>query len=145
MRPWGIIVLLGLLSSGAYAQSITPRDLGQKMASATPPVIFDVRDQITFSRNALPGAVNLVWNGVSLPDGYRDRISSAAREIIVVCQDGTRSKAVAAFLTTQGYTNVSYLEGGLAAWGNDNPDKQMTTWGVIKVLFGSSTYRQKQG
>jgi rhodanese-related sulfurtransferase len=144
-RAWAAALLLVALSSGVFAQSITPRDLGQKMVSGNQLVIFDIRDQTSFARTSLPGAINIVWNGVSLPYGYWDHIGTYAREIIVVCQDGTRSEAVTLFLKKQGYTNVSYLEGGLTAWGNGAYNQQLTTWGVIKVLFGNSHYRHKQG
>jgi rhodanese-related sulfurtransferase len=39
------------------------------------------------------------------------------REIIVVCEHGTRSQSVAHYLVTQaGFADVANLEGGMSAW-----------------------------
>jgi rhodanese-related sulfurtransferase len=48
------------------------------------------------------------------------RLSELSRdqETVVMCHAGGRSLRVAQFLAAQGFTNVSNLTGGIAAWSD---------------------------
>ena len=41
------------------------------------------------------------------------------RELVLYCHHGTRSRAAAEFLVTQGYETVWNLSGGIDAWSTD--------------------------
>jgi phage shock protein E len=51
-------------------------------------------------------------------DELPDRLSDIPkdREIIVICRSGHRAQSGAAVLIQAGFTQVSYLSGGLQAW-----------------------------
>jgi rhodanese-related sulfurtransferase len=50
-----------------------------------------------------------------------------AREIVVICHHGVRSRQVALFLDREGLKNVINMAGGLAAWARD-VDPNMPTY-----------------
>jgi rhodanese-related sulfurtransferase len=90
--------------------SLTADDLRQQLASATPPLLLDVRGPLEFQRRHLPGAVLL-----PLPE-LAARAAEVPRTgpVVVYCQSGVRSaKAVDLLRRELGYDNVLTLTGGL--------------------------------
>ncbi|MDX1934260.1 MAG: rhodanese-like domain-containing protein [Capsulimonadales bacterium] len=75
--------------------------------------VVDVREPRAFREGHISEAI-------SLPaDDFADRYSreiSPDDPVIVVCQRGQTSVAAAGFLASQGFTNVSTMEGGMNAW-----------------------------
>jgi molybdopterin/thiamine biosynthesis adenylyltransferase/rhodanese-related sulfurtransferase len=94
----------------AEATSLTADDLRQQLASATPPLLLDVRGPLEFQRRHLPGAVLL-----PLPElAARAAEVPRTRPVVVYCQSGVRSaKAVDLLRRELGYDNVLTLTGGL--------------------------------
>jgi molybdopterin/thiamine biosynthesis adenylyltransferase/rhodanese-related sulfurtransferase len=94
----------------AEATSLTADDLRQQLASATPPLLLDVRGPLEFQRRHLPGAVLL-----PLPElAARATEVPRTRPVVVYCQSGVRSaKAVDLLRRELGYDNVLTLSGGL--------------------------------
>ena len=80
----------------------------------------DVREQMEFAGGTIPGAVHA-------PRGFLEFIAdpespmhkpaiSPDKHLVVFCAAGGRSALATKTLADMGYTNVSSLGGGLAAW-----------------------------
>ena len=89
-----------------------PELAAQLAASATPPLLLDVREPHEFAYCRIAGSINLPLN--SLPARLAE--INPSREIIVICHHGIRSHMAAQFLLDQGYANVVNLTGGVASW-----------------------------
>jgi rhodanese-related sulfurtransferase len=50
-----------------------------------------------------------------------------ARETVVICHHGVRSRMVCRFLESQGFSNLINLSGGVDAWARE-VDHQMPTY-----------------
>ncbi len=78
------------------------------------PVMIDVREQDEYSQGFIPGSK---W----IPRGFLElRIEDAVPErdtpVVIYCAGGTRSALAAKSLKELGYSNVSSMAGGFAAW-----------------------------
>lgn len=93
------------------ADMIDPLEALQRLVSAVPPVILDLRTENEFRAGHIPGARWLA------ADDLGDEIASlpADREYMTVCRSGARSGVAAWHLRAAGYS-VSSLCGGLLAW-----------------------------
>ena len=141
-------LVLGTFMFGSFAsaQSITPKEFQAHLSAGAKFVLFDIRSEASFKQGALPGALNIGWNGSQLADGYTAVVPSSDYGVIVVCQNGAESAKAVLYLRAQGYTNVVYIAGGMDACSTilHIPRPFSTsTWGVIKALFGSTSYRHK--
>jgi len=87
-------------------------ELKARLASDAPPLLLDVREPYEWTDGGIPGAVPMPMNSVPnrLAELPRDR------EIVAYCSVGQRSWAVAEFLLRNGFSRVSNLDGGMAAW-----------------------------
>lgn len=76
------------------------------------PVLVDVRTPSERANKTVPGSMHRPLNSLStaLPDVQRDR------PIIVFCAGGYRSSIAASVLQREGFTKVSEVAGGIAAW-----------------------------
>ncbi len=76
--------------------------------------LVDVREPRDFHKGHIKDAI-------SLPAGdFADRFErelDADDAVILVCERGQTSDAAARFLLTQGFTNVTTMDGGMLAWG----------------------------
>ena len=87
----------------------------QTLRGAMPsPVLVDVREDNEWNKSRIPGAIH-VGRGV-LEMNIEARVPQKSTPIIVYCQGGGRSAVAADVLAKIGYTNVSSLSGGLAAY-----------------------------
>ena len=108
----------GLASADARPNRVaTTERLGadvaaSRLASATPPVIVDVRSASERAQKRIEGSVHLPLNHLA------DRLSEipADRAVLVHCAGGYRSSIAASLLQRHGFTQVSELAGGIAAW-----------------------------
>jgi rhodanese-related sulfurtransferase len=144
MALWAGWLLLCTAALGG-AQTLTPKQVQEKINAGGNFILIDIRSQTSFNIQTIANAIHLNWDGKQFTDNYAGKIGGNSREIIVFDQNGVESGQAAAFLKAQGYTTVEYVEGGIAAYLNNlgvRPNNP-TTWGVIKVLFGNSNYRQK--
>ena len=80
-----------------------------------PPLLLDVREPWEFRICHIDGSL-LVPMG-SVPSYLQEL--DAAREIVVICHHGIRSRQVALYLEQQGFARVINMEGGVAAWARD--------------------------
>jgi glyoxylase-like metal-dependent hydrolase (beta-lactamase superfamily II)/rhodanese-related sulfurtransferase len=83
-----------------------------RLASATPPMIIDVRSASERAQKRIEGSAHIPLNHLL------DRLSEipADRAVLVHCAGGYRSSIAASLLQRQGFTQVSELAGGIAAW-----------------------------
>lgn len=96
----------------AQAASIQP-DALEKLLAETP-LIIDVRSSFSFGMGHIPQSMNIIdelfshmlEQGESMPTD---------RPIVVICGDGSTSRAFAAYLRRQG-CDAAYLDGGFGSW-----------------------------
>jgi rhodanese-related sulfurtransferase len=111
--------------SGAYFQTLVREaktrireiDASQlaMLQKANPsPVLVDVREDNEWDKSRIPGAIH-VGRGV-LEVNIESRVPQKSTPLVVYCQGGGRSAVSADVLAKMGYTNVSSLAGGLAAY-----------------------------
>jgi rhodanese-related sulfurtransferase len=77
-------------------------------------VLVDVREDNEWNNRRIAGAIH-VGRGV-LEVNIESKVPRKATPIVVYCQGGGRSAVAADVLGKMGYTNVSSLAGGLAAY-----------------------------
>ena len=85
------------------------------LADGAEVVLIDVREELTFSQNFNPlWARNVPLSRLELRFA---RLVPLLTTRIVLCDDGDRLvERAAAILASAGYTDLSYLDGGIAAW-----------------------------
>jgi rhodanese-related sulfurtransferase len=112
-------------ASGGYFQTLVKEaksrireiEVGQlqQARQATPaPVIVDVREDSEWNKSRIPGAIH-VGRGV-LESRIEAQVPQRSTPVVVYCQSGNRSAVSADVLAKMGYTNVSSLAGGIAAY-----------------------------
>jgi rhodanese-related sulfurtransferase len=77
-------------------------------------VLVDVREDNKWDKRRIAGAIH-VGRGV-LENSIESRVPRKSTPMVVYCQGGGRSAVAADVLRKMGYTNVSSLAGGLAAY-----------------------------
>ncbi|MBJ7333739.1 MAG: molybdopterin biosynthesis protein MoeB, partial [Thermoleophilia bacterium] len=101
--------------------------LAGELASATPPVLIDVREPDEYEQGAIADSIHI-------PRGFLEsRIEATApdhdQRIVLTCASGARSAFGAKVLAELGYSNVASLAGGFSGWKQaGNP------WSEPKVL-----------
>ena len=103
------------VSPAVAVPEITARALKLWLASPEPPFLLDVREPYEWRDGGIPGAVQIPMNTVPehLIELPRDR------PIVAYCHLGQRSWVVAEFLLQHGFSRVSSLAGGTAAWASE--------------------------
>lgn len=112
---------------------ITTADLARSLASATPPVLLDVRTAEEFAVSRLRGAVRV--------DPARPNLSTIPSDVVIAvyCSIGWRSGALADRLQREEHADVVNLEGGIFAWANqgrelvrgDRPVREVHPYGAM--------------
>jgi len=104
---------MGFLSNlfGPAVPKISPAELSEKLKFGKHPLILDVRQPGEFRQAHISGAKLIPLNELykhikDLPKG---------REIVCVCDSGSRSRTAAKILVKEGYT-VFDMQGGMVAW-----------------------------
>jgi len=107
----------GLSSEGVHVDDaifdIAPEDLKRALASATPPVLLDVREPMEYQINRLPGSILIPLNDLPERLGQLD----GTRDLVVYCHHGVRSVRAVEFLRAAGF-RARNLSGGIAAWAD---------------------------
>jgi rhodanese-related sulfurtransferase len=76
--------------------------------------IIDVRDQQAYRAGHLLNAIHVPFDAL---EGRMPRIERMkSQQVIVVCEDGKRSRTASAMLRKAGFSQVFSLDGGMAAW-----------------------------
>jgi glyoxylase-like metal-dependent hydrolase (beta-lactamase superfamily II)/rhodanese-related sulfurtransferase len=108
----------GLASADAgTARIMTTERVGadvaaSRLASAAPPVLLDLRTAVERSQKYIEGSTHIPLNHLA------DRLSEipSGRPVLLHCAGGYRSSIGASLLQRAGFTDVSELAGGIAAW-----------------------------
>lgn len=91
--------------------NISVQELQQRQAS-TSITLVDVRTDAEVDRGVIAGAHHIPLHLLPARHGELD----PAATLVVYCQSGGRSAQACAWLSEQGFANVSNLQGGIVAW-----------------------------
>jgi len=114
-----LLVMAGALASFAIlghesGAPITPKELAERIASGSAPLVLDVRSQREFASGHIPGARNIPFTEVG------SRLSELklkeGDEVVVLCEVGGRAAVAETVLRASGYSNVRDLTGDMKAW-----------------------------
>jgi rhodanese-related sulfurtransferase len=91
---------------------ITAATLAERLAAPQPPVVLDVRTVREWQEKRIEGSCHIPLHHLEerLADVPRDR------EVVVHCASGYRSSIAASLLERHGFTQITDLVGGFAAW-----------------------------
>ena len=95
-------------------KTVTPDELRQEMATATPPLVIDVRrvDDHEGGPAGIPGAD---WRAPALLEDWAGGVPAGADVVVYCVRGGGVSQGVQAALDARG-VKARYVEGGLEAW-----------------------------
>ena len=108
----------------AEVEGVSPLEVQQRLEHDPDALVVDVRDAADVPSTGLAArGVNIslgmlpVKADLELPEEWRDsRLQDRSRQIITTCQTGQNAARGAKLLKEMGFTNVSYMEGGMEAW-----------------------------
>lgn len=108
----------------AEVEGIAPLDVQQRLENDPDALVVDVRDAADVPSTGLAArGVNIslgmlpVKADQELPEEWRDsRLQDRSRQIFITCQIGANAARGAKLLKDMGFTNASYMEGGMEAW-----------------------------
>ena len=117
----GLLILTSACTGGASdPNSMTARELQNRMGTEDAPIILDVRSPWEYSAGHIPGAYHL--EDRQLPNRIEELLQLKDREIVVYCEVGPRARWVEGLLKQEGFTNVKHLMGDFSGWRrNGNP------------------------
>ncbi|HUY38766.1 MAG TPA: MBL fold metallo-hydrolase [Candidatus Binataceae bacterium] len=99
-------------------RQLTPAELRDRIASANPPVLIDVRgaDEFSGELGHIGGA--LLAPLAELADRAGELMQFRDRDVVAICRVGVRSTTGAAILTGLGFERVWNLRGGMLEWAD---------------------------
>lgn len=100
-------------------ERITAPTLAERLSSARPPLVLDVRTEKEWQQKRIGGSLNIPLNQLE------NRINEIPcdREIVVHCGSGYRSSIAASLLERRGFAHLMDLVGGFGAWEKCCPGK----------------------
>ena len=104
--------LVALQGSVGRSSRLTPAQLADLIAGPDAPWVLDVRNVGEYDQGGVPGAAHIPLAEL----GRRLSEVPSDRPIVAYCAGGWRSSVAASFLRRHGYSDVSDLAGGFAAW-----------------------------
>ena len=104
--------------------SVSAEEARRRLDEDPNTLVIDVRDESSIRASGLiPGAAAISAGSLlykadnEVPEEWRDaRLADRSRPIITQCDLGPLSAIAAKNLKEMGFTNVSYLEGGIQGW-----------------------------
>ncbi len=112
--------MLAACAGATDPESITPKELLERLGTDTAPIVLDVRSAFEFQAGHVPGAYNLEDRQV--PYRIEELKQLADREIVVYCEVGPRARWVEGYLRQNGFSKVKHLVGDFSGWRrNGNP------------------------
>ena len=108
----------------AEVPAVSPAEAQQRLQQDPNTLVIDVRDAERIQATGMiPSAVAISAGSLlfkadqEVPEAWRDpRLQDRSRPIITQCDLGPLSAISAKTLKEMGFTNVSYLEGGIDGW-----------------------------
>jgi rhodanese-related sulfurtransferase len=92
---------------------ITVNELKEKLDKGLDFIFIDVREPYEYAEFNLGAKLIPMGSAAKIVEDYTDHKND---EIILHCRSGARSGSVQQYLTSQGFTNVRNLLGGVLAW-----------------------------
>ncbi|WP_423147929.1 rhodanese-like domain-containing protein [Rubrolithibacter danxiaensis] len=111
------LLLILLISGSAFAQQketvkVSEFKKGIKKEQA---LVLDVRTPEEYATGHIRGAVNIDWKNAEEFKAKANELQKT-QPVYVYCRSGARSEKASNWLSTNGFTNVTDLEGGIEAW-----------------------------
>jgi rhodanese-related sulfurtransferase len=108
----------------AEVPGVSAQDAHRRIKEDASTLVVDVRDATdTGETGVIPGALNIslgmlpVRADLELPEAWRHpNLQDRSRPVIAVCALGPNGARGARDLKEMGFSNVSFLEGGMQAW-----------------------------
>jgi adenylyltransferase/sulfurtransferase len=101
--------------AGTAQNEVTPAELKEMLASATPPILLDVREPFEWEICHLDGAKLVPLK--ELPARLKEL--DGHRPIVTYCHHGQRSMRALEVLKAAGFAKVRSLKGGIDAWARE--------------------------
>ena len=108
----------------ANVEGISPADAQQRLEQDSNALLVDVRDAGDIaSTGMVTGGMNIslgmlpIKADLELPEDWREPgLQDRSRQVITTCQLGPNAAIGAKLLKDMGFTNVTYMDGGMEAW-----------------------------
>ena len=107
------IIIIRQLFLGKKLRHYQAGEVAEKLRSASPPVLLDVRTKSEFRRGYIASALHIPVQ--ELGKRWEELERYREREIVVYCATGPRSMNAVNFLQKRGFNAVN-LRGGMKAW-----------------------------
>lgn len=86
-------------------------DTGKEM------VLLDVRSEGEVAEGIIPGALNMNMMSPTFAQDVKNLDKS--KSYVVICRSGNRSTSAGSFMTSNGFSKVYNLMGGMMAWSGE--------------------------
>ncbi len=108
----GLRALDGHPELTSHTDRLSPQVAAERLHAAAPPVAVDVRAPREREDKRIPGSISVPLNHLA------ERLGElpADRPLLVYCAGGYRSSIAASLLEAHGFTDVTEIAGGIAAW-----------------------------
>ncbi|MEO6740799.1 MAG: rhodanese-like domain-containing protein [Chthoniobacteraceae bacterium] len=93
---------------------ISVTDAAKLLGGEKPPRLIDVREEDEWAVAKITGAELLPLT--QWPDVALQHLTDKSQPLLMQCHHGARSARAAAWLLSQGFTDVTNLGGGIDAW-----------------------------
>jgi adenylyltransferase/sulfurtransferase len=98
-------------------EQISVHSLAEKLKSAAPVYLIDVRQPWESDLAALAGSVRIPLN--ELPERINELAPPNGAMVVAYCHHGVRSLTAAGILIRHGFEQVHSLAGGIDAWSRE--------------------------
>lgn len=103
---------------------VSPEEARQQMQQDPNTLVVDVRNPADIAATGIvPGAINVPLGSLTykadnkVPEEWRDlQLQDRSRPVITTCMHGPMGALGGKLLKDMGFTDVSFLEGGVQAW-----------------------------
>ncbi|TYR75064.1 rhodanese-like domain-containing protein [Rossellomorea vietnamensis] len=106
-----VIIIIMRLMPARGVRHITTADLENELQDKDK-MFIDVRTKGEFNKRNIQGFKNIPL--YELP--YKTKELTTNKEIVLMCQSGTRSNKAAKILKKKGFSKVANVKGGMGAW-----------------------------
>ncbi|KPA17253.1 Rhodanese-like domain protein [Candidatus Magnetomorum sp. HK-1] len=77
-------------------------------------IVLDVREDYEYCEKHIPSAINYPWSSGMLMEKYHELPED--KQILIICNSGSRSHSAANFLDSKGFSAIMDIEGGMSQW-----------------------------
>jgi rhodanese-related sulfurtransferase len=106
-----ILIIIFRLTPARGVRHITTADLKNEL-NDTEKMFIDVRTKGEYNKRNIQGFKNIPL--YELPQRTKELTSN--KEIVLICQSGTRSNKAAKLLRKKGFNKVANVKGGMSSW-----------------------------